>query len=89
MSGVLTVLGPVDLSAVELGIRQFLEQLEQLSPDLAKPQGGTGLCLWLAAWAAALAACVIAHRQLRRSVEVPALEMEGMLGSPPEPFFPG
>jgi hypothetical protein len=64
------MLPPLDLSALEHGMREFLQQLEQLSAPATG--SGRGLSLWLLAGAAAVTACEIARRQLRRSADVPA-----------------
>ena len=51
--GVLASLPPVNLSALELGMQQFLEELDRIAPDLASPRTETGLCLWIVAAAGA------------------------------------
>jgi hypothetical protein len=66
---VLTVLPPFDLSALELGLQQFLGQLERMGQQLTGHRDGTGLGLWIVAGAAAATACEIARRQLVRSQE--------------------
>jgi hypothetical protein len=80
----LTALPALGLSALEAGMQQFLDQLEQLTPRTFREQGGKGLWLWLAAGAAAAGACELARRQLRRS----AGEDNPMPGSSPE-LHPG
>jgi hypothetical protein len=65
-AGVQTALPAADLSAVELGLRQFLRQLERAGQALGLPGDGTGLWPWVVAGAAAGAACEIARRELRR-----------------------
>ena len=80
VSGVLASLPPIDLSALELGMQQFLEQLGELGPRLAKDGEGSGLWPWIVAVTAAATACEIARRELRRPVSVPAVEANGMSG---------
>jgi hypothetical protein len=87
--GVLTVLPPFDLSALELGMQQFLERMERMGQDLVQPRDGTGLCQWLVAGAAAVMACEIARRQLRRVARVPAVAGNRMPGSSPDHLFAG
>lgn len=65
VSGVLSALPPFGLSALELGMQQFLERLGRLGPPGDGHPNGTGLSLWIAASAAAAAACEIARRQVR------------------------
>jgi hypothetical protein len=86
VSGVLTALPPFNLSALELGLQRFLEQLEGMGQRLTGPGEGTGLRLWLVAGGAAAAACEIARRQLRQpdGKLAPALP-----GSPLDPYFAG
>jgi hypothetical protein len=69
VSGVLAALPPSDLSALELGMRQFLDQLGQAGQRLTSYPDGIGLYLWIVATATAAAACAIARRQLVRSQE--------------------
>jgi hypothetical protein len=88
-SGVLAVLPPGDLSALELGMRRFLNQLEQMGQRLACPPEGTGLWPWVVAAAAAAVACDLARRQLRRPVSEPAVDLNRIPGSPPGPFAAG
>jgi hypothetical protein len=83
-SDVLTALRPFDWSALELGMQQFLGQLEGLGQGLATDRDGTSLSPWIAAVAAAATACEIARRQLRRPVGVPAVDVDGLSGSPPD-----
>jgi hypothetical protein len=71
--GVLAVLPPVALSAVEHGMQRFLEQLEQLGLRLAPSRDESGLWPWVVAGAAAATACEIARRQLKRPAGAPAL----------------
>ena len=58
---------PLDLSALERGLQQFLEQLESAGQDLVEYWEGAGLGPWIVAGAAALTACEIARRQIQRS----------------------
>jgi hypothetical protein len=80
--GALDFLPPVPLAAVEAGMRRFLEQLEQVGQGLAGDQDEGGLGAWIAAGAAAAAACEIARRQLRRTAEVPSLARNRLPGPP-------
>ncbi len=67
--GVLTVLPPLDLTAVQLGMHQFLDQMERMGQRLVRHRDGTGLYLWIVAEATAAMACEIARRQLRACEE--------------------
>jgi hypothetical protein len=66
------VLPPFDLSAVEHGMQQFLEQLGQTGSPFAGHRDGTWLCLGvvLVAGAAAATACEIGRRQLSQRSEI-------------------
>jgi hypothetical protein len=79
MSGVLTVLPPFDVSALELGLQRFLEQLERVGHGLAGYREETGLYLWIVAGAVAATACEIARRQLGRCAGMPAVELNQWL----------
>ena len=87
--GALVVLPPVPLSAVEAGLRQFLEQLERAGERLAAERDDGGLWPWVVAGAAAATACEIARRQLRQPACVPALTRNRMPGSTTDPPFAG
>jgi hypothetical protein len=78
VSGLLTALPFGDLSALDLGLKQFLEEVRQAGQDLARHPEETWLCFWVVAGAAA-AAAEIARRQLRR----PAPGADGMAGFSP------
>jgi hypothetical protein len=69
VSGVLAALPPSDLSALELGMRQFLDQLGKAGQRLTSYSDGIGLYLWIVATATAAGACEIARRQLARNQE--------------------
>jgi hypothetical protein len=69
VSGILATLPPPDLSALKLGMQQFVEQLEQVGQRLTTSRDGMGLCLWIMAGVSAVAACELARRQLVRSQE--------------------
>jgi hypothetical protein len=84
VSGLLTALPPFDLSALELGMQQFLEELEGMGRRLARHPGAAGLCLWIVAGGTAAVACEIARRQLRPPADGPAVALPG---SPPDPSF--
>jgi hypothetical protein len=85
MAGVLTVLPSVSLSALELGMQQFLAQLERVGQGLARDRDGGELWPWAVAGtvagAAALTAGEIARRQLRRPPG------EGTAGPHPDDLF--
>jgi hypothetical protein len=66
VSGILAALPPPDLSALKLGMQQFVAQLEQVGERLTGSRDGMGLCLWVMAGAAAVTACEMARRQLVR-----------------------
>jgi hypothetical protein len=65
VAGALSALAPVDLSALELGMQQLLDQLGRKGSSLIGHRDGTGLWLWIVAGTAATAACEIARRQVR------------------------
>jgi hypothetical protein len=84
--GLLTVLPPGDLSALERGVQEFLRQLEQLGRHLAEPGEETGVWPWVVAAAAAVAACELARRQWRRPDEPTA--GQNPLPGPPRALSP-
>jgi hypothetical protein len=84
--GVLSVLTPFDVSALELGMQKFLEHMNQMSRDLVKDQEGSGLWPWVAAVGAAALACEIARRQVKRHAAMSALEESRMGAGFPDPF---
>jgi len=67
LSGVLSILPPIDLSNLERGLRQFVAQLESTGQALLRPVERAELWPWIVAAAAALAACEIARREVRSS----------------------
>ena len=67
LSDLLTVLPPADLSTLERGMQQFLDQLDRVGERLTSDPHGTGLYPWVIAVAAAAAACEMARRQLQKS----------------------
>jgi hypothetical protein len=77
VADVLSALPPLDLSALEAGMQQFLGQLRELGPRLAGDVEGTSVWPWVIAVAAAASACEIARRELKRSAALPALEAHG------------
>ena len=87
--GVLASLPPLDLSALDHGLRQFLEQLDWVGQKLTRRRDGTGLDPWFVAAAAAAAACEIARRQFRRHADVAAEEANPIPGSPLDRLFVG
>jgi hypothetical protein len=62
----LTALPPLDLSALEQGLKQFLDRIEAAGRDLVGEGDGSGLGPWVIAGTAAVVACEVARRQLRR-----------------------
>jgi hypothetical protein len=76
VSGVLDTLTTSDLSALELGMQRFLDQLGQAGQSLTGYRDGMELCLWIVASATAVAACAFARRQLARSQESGARNQE-------------
>jgi hypothetical protein len=65
LPGLLSGLPGVQLADVERGMRDFLEQLDEMGQSLAEHRDQTGLYLWLIAGTTAVAACEMARRQLR------------------------
>src|SRR5262249_7148943 len=86
---VVPFLRPLDLTGLELGMQQFLKQLEQIRPGLPQDGAGAGPCLWIVAGAAVLVACEIARRHLRSDTKEPALEVGSWPGSPADPRIEG
>jgi hypothetical protein len=78
----LSALVPVNVAALESGMRQFLEHLERLGDGLAGHGEWTGWDLWIVAGATAGVACEIARRQLRPPVGG-SLTVTQIAGSPP------
>jgi hypothetical protein len=90
VSGALTLLPALDLSALELGMQQFLEQLENLGPRLVRDGDATlPPWPWIVALTAAATACEIARRELRRPTSVPAVEADGMAAYVRDRLFAG
>jgi len=88
VSDVLAFLPPADFSALELGMRQFLDGLAHLGQRLTSEQESASMYPWLVALAAAATACEIARRQLGESART-SLEGNGSLGFPSNHLFPG
>jgi hypothetical protein len=88
-AGALSALPPFDLSALELGVQQFIERLERTGRPPAGGPDGAGPYLWLAAAAAAAAACELARRQLGRPARRPAPDFAPAPASSPDPFSEG
>jgi hypothetical protein len=80
VADVLAVLPSFGLSTLDLNLQPFLKGLESLSPQLPINGDGTRLWPWIVAVTAAATACEIARRELRRPVDVPALEGNGISG---------
>jgi hypothetical protein len=89
LAGVLPALPPLDLSALEHGLHQFLDQLGEVGRGLVGDPDGAGLYLWVAAGAAAATACTIARRQLKQPPGGPDGEGKRMPGVPAGPIFAG
>jgi hypothetical protein len=83
LSGVLAVLPPLDVAALERGMQRFLDQVGQWCRPLVGNGDGAGLYFWVVAGAAAAAACEIARRQLKRTALVPAAAGDRAAGTPP------
>jgi hypothetical protein len=66
VSDLLAILPFFDDSALDVGIQQFLEQLERLCPRLANDGESSALWPWIVAVTAAATAGEIARRELRR-----------------------
>jgi hypothetical protein len=84
--GVLPILPPGPIAALEAGLKGFLEQLERAGQRLAADREEGGLWSWVVAGTAAAAACEIARRQLRRPDGVPALADGRGPGGKGDPF---
>jgi hypothetical protein len=67
----------VDLAALERGLQEFLDRLDRITPAAAWDADDLGLIAWVIAAAAALTACEIGRRQLRRAAgeQVPPPEL--------------
>ncbi len=85
--GVLALLPPIPLSAVEAGLRQFLQQVERAGQCLTADRDDGGLWPWVVAGAAAAVACEIARRQFRSAGRAPDLARRP--GLPIDPFLAG
>jgi hypothetical protein len=90
VSGALTFLPALDLSALEVGMQEFLEQLENFGPRLVR-EGDATLppWPWIVAVTAAATACEIARRELRRPTGVPDVEADGMAAYVRDRLFAG
>jgi hypothetical protein len=80
VSGILAALPAADLSALKLGMQQFVEQLEQVGLRLTSSRDGMVLYLWITAGVTAVAACEIARRQLPRGQESGVRSQESGIG---------
>src|SRR5262249_4728828 len=67
----LAALAPGELSLLERGLQQFLEQLEDVGQALTGQAERAGLRLWVVAAATAAAACEIARRQMKQPPDRP------------------
>lgn len=68
-----------ELIAVEQGIRDFLDQLDQVGQSTEGPRNPATLSLWIAAGIAAAAACEMARRQTKNRVAIPVLDLAAIL----------
>jgi hypothetical protein len=82
---VLTALPPVDLSALEIALKQFLAGLEQTESRQPWDDAGAGWYPWVVAAAAAALAGDVARRRLRQTSVAPALQFDGIPGAPHDP----
>jgi hypothetical protein len=81
-----TSLPRMDLSSLELGMRQFLEQVDDLGQRI-QDTSGPGLYPWIVSVAAAAVACEIARRQLKQPAGEPITTASTPTGfAPDEPF---
>jgi hypothetical protein len=87
VASVLTALRPLDLPALERGMQRFLEQLDRIGQRLTGPREAGGLYAWIAAGAAAVLACEMGRRQLRRPAEAAELEIPGLHGGSGDRLF--
>jgi len=87
VAGALSFMPPLNVAAVEQGMRRFLGQMQRVGEDLADPGQPVGLGFWLVAGAAAAVACEIARRQFRQPVTGLTLEGNWLAGSPPDRPF--
>src|SRR5207245_1151146 len=78
VSAALAVLPPFDLSGLEMGMQEFVKNLERLAPYLTGDREGTEMWPWIVAVAAAAAACEIARRELSRPPDLPTVEKNGI-----------
>jgi len=85
VAGVLTVLPTVSLSALELGMQQFLAQLERVGQGLAHDRDGGELWPWAVAGTVAGVAAIMAGEIARRQLRRP--RGEGTAGPPPDDLF--
>lgn len=66
-AGLLTGVVPLNLAALDEGMKQFLHQLDQLGEDLSHGLAGARLPSWLLAVGLAATACEVARRQVKPS----------------------
>jgi hypothetical protein len=85
----LAVLPFFDDSALDVGIQQFLEQLERLCPRLAGDGESGAAWPWIVAVTAAAAAGEIARRELKRPPVASAGEYDETGWFPPDHLFAG
>jgi hypothetical protein len=71
----LLALPPLDVTALERGLQQFLARLEAAGRDLVGDGDGARIVPWVVAGAATAAACEIARRQLRRYAAERAVDL--------------
>jgi hypothetical protein len=89
VADLLAVLPFFDDSALDVGIHQFLEQLERLCPRLANDGESGAAWPWIVAVTAAAAAGEIARRELKRPPVASAGEYDETGWFPPDHLFAG
>jgi hypothetical protein len=82
---VLTTLPPVDLSVLEIALKQFLAGLGQTESCQPWDDTGAGWYSWVVAGVAAAVAGEVARRRLRQTSLAPAWQFDGIPGAPHDP----
>jgi len=89
VADLLAILPFFDDSALDVGIQQFLEQLERLCPSLTNHADSSALWPWIVAVTAAATAGEIARRELRRPPVASTGERNEIGCFPPDRLFGG
>jgi hypothetical protein len=89
VADLLAVLPFLDDAALDVGIKQFLEQLERLCPRLANDGESSAAWPWIVAVTAAATAGEIARRELKRPPVASVGEYDQTGWFPPDRFFAG